>query len=477
VSDIIVSTAGRARVLLTALCLGGLAMVPAQAQETLSHGRFTGVRLYRASGATGGVVLLLSGEGGWDDSMARVARELQDAGALVIGISTPSLLGALERSSDDCIFPDGDLENLSHFIQGYAKLPTYRTPLLMGNGSGAALAYAMLAQAPAGTFSGALTLNFCPELKLRKPLCQGEGVHFRRLPEGRGVELLPATSLSAPWVTLQGSDAPHCPASATHAFVSQISGAAQVTLRGPGLVLKDAQYWMPSLAVAYRMLGTEPGTALPPPPRSLDDLPLIEVPAAAGAPGSDVFAVLLSGDGGWAGLDTQVAAALAAKGVPVVGFDSLRYFWTPRTPEGLAIDVDRVLREYSARWGKRHALLVGYSQGADVLPFAVNRLPAASRARVVRTVLLGPGEKASFEFHLGNWVGADRGGLPLMPEVGRLEAANVLCLYGSDESGSLCPKIPAGHVTAGKLPGGHHFDGNYDALAERILANLPPIPH
>jgi type IV secretory pathway VirJ component len=190
-----------------------------------------------------------------------------------------------------------------------------------------------------------------------------------------------------------------------------------------------------------------------------------------------VFAVLLSGDGGWAGLDKHVAAALAAKGVPVVGFDSLRYFWSARTPQGLAVDVDRVLREYAMRWGKQRALLIGYSQGADVLPFAVNRLPAASHALLARTVLMGPGEKASFEFHLGNWVGKDHGGLQLMPEVRKLEAANVLCLFGSDETGSLCPKIPPGHVTAEQLAGGHHFDGNYGALAERILADLPPKTH
>jgi type IV secretory pathway VirJ component len=232
---------------------------------------------------------------------------------------------------------------------------------------------------------------------------------------------------------------------------------------------------MPPLVAAYSKLSALSGTALPPPPKELDDLPLIEVPASASAAGSDLFAVMLSGDGGWAGLDKQVAAALSAKGIPVVGFDSLRYFWKPRTPDGLAVDVDRVLREYVVRWGKHRALLVGYSQGADVLPFAVNRLPATSRALVARTVLMGLGEKASFEFHLGNWISTDRGGLPLMPEVTKLQAANVLCLHGSDEPESLCPRIPPGHVRAEQLAGGHHFDGNYDALAERILADLPPV--
>ena len=80
------------------------------------------------------------------------------------------------------------------------------------------------------------------------------------------------------------------------------------------------------------------------------------------------------------GLDQDIAAALSAKGIPVVGLDSLRYYWTTRTPEGLAADTDRMIRYYLAHFGKKRVLLIGYSQGADVLPFAVNRLPAATQS-------------------------------------------------------------------------------------------------
>ena len=185
----------------------------------------------------------------------------------------------------------------------------------------------------------------------------------------------------------------------------------------------------------------------------------------------DTFAVLLSGDGGWAGLDKDVAASLAAQGIAVVGLDSLRYFWQARTPDALAADLDRVLRYYSTQWHKTHAVLVGYSQGADVLPFALNRLPSASRALVERTVMMGLGENASFQFHFTNWLGADDG-LPILPEVARLDARSTLCLYGASEGGSLCPKVPPGHVQAVALPGGHHFGGGYSELARRILAGL-----
>jgi type IV secretory pathway VirJ component len=228
---------------------------------------------------------------------------------------------------------------------------------------------------------------------------------------------------------------------------------------------------MPQFLAAFRTLAQDPRAALPPPPATLADLPLVEAPATGA---SDTFAVLLSGDGGWAGLDKDVAAALAARGIPVVGLDSLRYFWQARTPDALAADLDRVLRYYAAHWHKTHAVLVGYSQGADVLPFAVNRLPAVSRALVERTVMMGLGENASFQFHFTNWLGGDSDGLPILPEVTRLDAGSTLCLYGKSEGDSLCPKVPPGHVQAVVLPGGHHFGGGYDELARRIMAGLAP---
>jgi len=179
---------------------------------------------------------------------------------------------------------------------------------------------------------------------------------------------------------------------------------------------------------------------------------------------------LLSGDGGWAGLDKNVAAALSAKGVDVVGVDSLRYFWSKRTPQGLADDLDRIVRYYAAQWKKSGALLVGYSQGADVLPFAINRLPAATQGLVRYSVLMGLSQEASFEFHVGNWLGSDDDdALPIKPEASKLDPRKTLCIYGEDEKDSLCPQLAPASVQALRMAGGHHFDGAYDELATTIL--------
>ncbi len=439
---------------------------PLYAQEFVSHGRFQDVALYRPRGEVKEFVLLLSGDRGWDQDAVAMAQPLVELGAMVAGISLPQFLADFEKDSDNCVFPDGDLENLSHYLQGYAKLPVYFTPLLVGHSSGAALAYAVIAQAPADTFSGAISLGFCPKIPLKKPMCRGEGFRFIPAKDGSGMDLLPAKKMRVPWVVIQGEEDQLCDAKVAQTFASRVPNSELVSLPKTGHNISGTKDWIPEYIAAFNKLSARRIAATPPMPASLADLPVVEVPSEGHG---DTFAVLLSGDGGWAGIDKDVSAALAEKGIPVAGLDTLRYFWSARTPEGLAADLDRILRYYAAHWKKSRIILIGYSQGANVLPFAINRLPPDSRALVAHTVLMGLGGLASFKFHLGNWFGGEAGGVPILPEVLKLGSEATLCIYGEDEEDSLCPQIPAGHVQALALPGGHHFDKDYDKLAEIIL--------
>ena len=158
------------KTLLLSLMLGA-ALVPAAAQETVSHGRFKEVRLYRPKGEVKTVALLFSGANGWGaGGPGAAAQVLLDTGAVVAAIDTPSLLANFNQDGGTCVVPEGDVENLSRFLQGYARLPAYYPPLAVGVGSGGALAYAMAAQAPEGTFSGAVSIGFCPSLPLAKQM-------------------------------------------------------------------------------------------------------------------------------------------------------------------------------------------------------------------------------------------------------------------------------------------------------------------
>lgn len=476
-------------VLLLAVATMGAATSPAAAPATspvavppkpttLNHGRFHDFLVYKPAGAPSSFVLMLSGEEGWTPTADALARQLALDGAMVAGIDWAKFKADLEADADQCVFPDGDLENLSHFVQAYFRNPTYLSPVLVGTSSGAAMAYAMLAQAPRNTFAAAVTLGFCPSFNLQKPLCRGSGLEFTRSTRGRGVDLLPNKNLANPWLALQGSNDRECPLSEAQHFVSQIHGASSVTLPQVNQDLTSLSGWTPPFMAGYRKLAAQNPTRAAPPPAGLSDLPIIEVPpqpvSAPGAARSDTFAIVMSGDGGWAGLDQDVAAALSATGIPVVGLDSLRYFWTARTPEGLAADTDRMIRYFAAHYGRQRVLLIGYSQGADVLPFAVNRLPVPTRAQVALTAVMGMSEHALFEFHLSSWISDSDAGPATLPEIDRITGTPVLCIYGADESDSLCPKLDPKKFTVVKLKGGHHFDGDYANLARQILAAANP---
>ncbi len=129
-----------------------------------------------------------------------------------------------------------------------------------------------------------------------------------------------------------------------------------------------------------------------------------------------------------------------------------------------------MIRYYLAHFGKKRVLLIGYSQGADVLPFAVNRLPAATRSQVALAVLMGMSEHALFEFHVSSWISDDNSGPATLPEVDRIAGIPVVCIYGEGDSDSLCPKLNPAKIRIVKLKGGHHFDGDYAGLARQILA-------
>ncbi len=430
----------------------------------LNHGRFNQVVVYSPTLAATSFVLFLSGDEGWNAATEPMALELAQQGAMVAGIDLPKFKALLEADGGQCVSPDGDLENLSHFVQAYFHNPTYLAPWLVGFSAGGTLAYAVLAQAPKDTFAGALTLDFCPHFKSAKPLCKGSGLEFAPSAHGSGVDFLAVKTLSNPWVTIQ-SQGSACPTTPVREFVASVRGAAMA-------IVPNAR--APFSAAFAKLSTTTAAARVAPPPAGLSDLPVIEVAAQPGSAPTDSFAILMSGDGGWAGLDQDIAAALSGKGIPVVGFDSLRYYWTARTPDGLAADTDRIIRYYLSRFDKKRVLLIGYSQGADVLPFAVNRLPAATRARVALTAILGMSEHALFEFHLSSWISDDTSGPLTLPEVNRIAGMPVLCIYGADEKDSLCPKLDAQKFIVVKVKGGHHFDGDYAGLAREIIAAAMP---
>ena len=199
-------------------------------------------------------------------------------------------------------------------------------------------------------------------------------------------------------------------------------------------------------------------------------LPLIDVPATAGA--SDTLVVFVSGDGGWAAIDKGISKVFAANGMPVVGLDSLKYFWTKRTPDEAARDLERIIDGGLARHGKSRLLLTGYSRGADVLPAMISRLSPAARARIRLIALLGASPRVEFEFHVADWLRSSSKGTPVKPEVDKLAAERILCVAGEDDHDSLCPQLHGANTDVVILKGSHHFDRDYEKLGRIVLEHM-----
>jgi len=372
---------------------------------------------------------------------------------------------AAQRGKAPCESLAADFEALSHQVQKEIGMSDYHVPVLIGYSSGASVAYATLVQSPPGTFAGAMSLGFCADQDFAgAQLCPGAGLHYTHNTQ-HALVFEPAAGLKQPWIALQGQKDQVCSPQAVDEFAAHVADAQVVKLPQVGHGFGVERNWMPQFRESYARLTAR--AEAPPRPPDINDLPLYEVHASGAAA---EFALLLTGDGGWAGLDQELAARLAANGVSTVGLNSLKYFWTERTPDATARDVARVLRHYFAAWNKSRVLLVGYSFGADVLPFVVNRLPPDVRARIASVTLLGIDSNASFEVRIADWVGTDNAGPPTRPELAALGTLPVLCIYGEGESDSICPGLPAGAITRAQIGKGHHFSGEYDLLADRILA-------
>src|SRR6185312_10104739 len=410
----------------------------------LPAGRFGTVTVYIPEGQPTSVALFLSGDGGWELGVVNMAHALAALGAVVIGVDIRQYFASLHRAAQrpgaPCQMIAADFEALSHQVQKEIGMSDYHVPVLVGYSSGATVVYATLVQSPPGTFAGALSLGFCPDQDFAgAALCPGPGagLHYT---QGKKNDLIfePATTLKQPWIALQGQKDQVCAPEPVDTFAAETAGGEVVKLPLVGHGFGVERNWMPQFLDAYKRITVRVETP-PLRPAEVSNLPVNEVHAESNS--SDELAILITGDGGWAGLDQELAARLAADGVSTVGLNSLKYFWTERTPDETARDIARIMQHYLAAWNKQRVLLVGYSFGADVLPFVVNRLPPELRARVATVNLLGVDSNASFEIKIAGWVGADDSGPPTRPELSAISGTPVLCIYGEGESDSICPDL------------------------------------
>ncbi|HEX7192591.1 MAG TPA: AcvB/VirJ family lysyl-phosphatidylglycerol hydrolase [Thermoanaerobaculia bacterium] len=202
------------------------------------------------------------------------------------------------------------------------------------------------------------------------------------------------------------------------------------------------------------------------------DLPILALPA--NHPPHGTFAIMLTGDGGWRRIDARVTDRFREKGVPVVGFRTNVYFNTRRTAEESACALERVMRYYKLHWKCDRVMLIGYSRGADILPFMASRLPPDLRASTEVIALLGLEPMIDFRYH-PSWIPfyhPKEQQFAVKPELEKLRGSRILCVYGEKEKNTLCRALDPQLATAVREPGSHHFAGRYDNIADVILESV-----
>jgi type IV secretory pathway VirJ component len=439
---------------------------------------FGAVPVFRPAGEPSQVVILLSGDKGVGAQEAEVGNALAGLGALVLAVDVPRYIDTVAQSKAECLYPGAELRELSQNGQARNNLASYHTPVLVGVGTGGSFAFVSLAQAPSGNFAGAVSLGFCPLLATSKELCHSNGIRWDQKWTGPGIRLLPDRRLDAAWIVLDTAAPPAgCPAPPSPASVPDIVPAMPTASRVPlpaGLSPEAAaSAWKFELPAAFAKVVErfkQSEAARKARLGDLADLPLIEVPAEG--PQVDALAVDLTGSGGYEGFDLEIGQALSAQGVPLVAISSLDYFWTNRDPDGAARDLARVLDHYLAAWHKSKAILIGYSQGADLIPFMVNRLPPPLRSRIAAVGLIGPDETAEFDNGLSGYtVGRTQPPpLPVAPEIERAKDLKTVCIYGQSEKRALCPRLdPQLGIGLLAMPTGHAFQGHAPQMIAHLL--------
>ena len=448
--------------------------------DTLTFGPFGKVTVYHPSKAPEAVVLFVSGDGGWNKGVVEWATRLADQGALVAGFDIQYYFKKLKTEKEKCYYVAGDFENLSMVLQKKYKLKQYLKPILVGYSSGATLVYGALAQAPANAFKGAISLGFCPDIEIDRPLCNGNGLTSYVLKEGKSYYLDATKKLTAPFIVLEGVIDQVCSYEDTKKYMANMPMGELITLPNVGHGFSIPKNSMPQFLASYQKILKEPAYVAKISTESTTvstqvqtpfstTLPLTIIPPATKSTLPLVF--FISGDGGWSTFDHGVSEKLAKNGMPVLGLDSQKYFWDEKQPKATADEIALAVSHYLKLWDRSSFVLVGYSFGACVVPFIANNFSTATKGNLKGVFSLSPDETGDFEIHISDMLSfSTTDKYDVVKEMGLIATLNPVCIFGIDESATLRDRFSRiKDVKVETLVGGHHYDNSYSDVVNIIL--------
>ena len=189
----------------------------------------------------------------------------------------------------------------------------------------------------------------------------------------------------------------------------------------------------------------------------------------AGAP----VAVIFSGDNGFRlGLGKRVAQRLEQDGVPVIGVNSLNYYRKTRTPAEAGLLIQQAIRHAKALNPNGRIILIGQSFGADMLHVGLANLPHALRREIAAVALVVPGATVEYRASPSEVFTFLLTEHDALPTARQLDWVPLACIYGAEETHSLCPLLHQKNARVVQLPGGHQLNWDTDAIARQVLNTM-----
>ncbi len=163
---------------------------------------------------------------------------------------------------------------------------------------------------------------------------------------------------------------------------------------------------------------------------------------------------------------------LNKQGFPVIGLNAKDYFWIKKKPAEAASAIEAAINESNKEWKKKNIVLIGYSFGADVAPFILTNFSATLAGKVNHLILLSPSSKTDFEIHVLQMMGwGKNSGESVSAEINKISKP-ITIIVGDDENEFPFSQLIIKNKQIVKMPGGHHYDGNVNALCKQIVLQI-----
>lgn len=205
----------------------------------------------------------------------------------------------------------------------------------------------------------------------------------------------------------------------------------------------------------------------------LSKLPVtVKVPSVAVADRPIVF--YITGDGGMKKFSADMVNLFAGSGYPVIGLNTLKYFWKQKTPQQAAADVAALLQYYSSQWNNHEIIFIGYSMGADVLPFIYQQLPAALQSQTKNLVLMSASSSTDMVVHISDMLGktSTPGKMSVPAAINTIKNKPLLMVFGKEENDFDLKNLTISNYRHMVLPGGHKYNEDAQTVVKQIISHL-----